>query len=110
MMTPEELKREDLKKWAKKNQKFISLDDGESITFRLVDFRTTTKDIFGEEKDVVKYTCELPDGSQKVFENGSPAIANRMSDFLGKVVTLTRRGLASKTKYLVEEFQGEPPF
>ncbi len=101
---------EDLKNWARKNQKFISLNDGESITFRLLEARTTTKDIFGEEKEVVKYTCGLPDGSKKIFENGSPALANRMADFLEKVVTLSRSGMGSKTKYRVEEFQGEPPF
>ena len=99
---------EELKKWSQQNRKFISLNDGEEIIFRLVEAKTTSKDLFGEEREIVKYICELPDKTKKVFENGSPALAAKMADLLGKMVVLKRVGVGTKTRYTATEAQDDP--
>ncbi len=107
MTTTDQTKKEEIDQFIKENQKFLALEDGESVTFRLVDYRATTKDFRGQERKIIKYSCEFEDGSQKIFENGSPGLAKRMRDLLHKVVILSRDGVGLETKYTVEEFSGK---
>lgn len=100
-----------LRKWGKDNQRFISLADGESITARLKSFKPVKKDVFGEEKDVMKYTLELANGLEKTWENGTSNVANQVADLVEKnpkpVITITREGEGNKTKYKIVEYTGE---
>jgi len=93
---------QEMKEWAKKNNKFVKLSDGESITATFKEVKTITKDSFGTEKEVMRYTLILEDGSLKIFENGSIALANEMANFLGSKVTVTRHGEKQDTRYEIE--------
>lgn len=100
-----------LRKWGKDNQRFISLENGQSLTARLKAFKAVTKDVFGEEKEVMKYTFELANGQEKTWENGTAGVANQIADIIEKnpkpVLTITREGEGNKTKYKIVEYAGE---
>ena len=101
-----------LRKWGKDNQRFIALEDGQTLTIRLKSFKAVTKDVFGEEKEVMKYTVELANGQEKTWENGTASVANQIADIVEKkglpaVITITRKGEGTKTKYEIVEYTGE---
>ena len=89
-----------LESWAKKNNKFLKLKDGESFKGILKDAKPRVSS-FDREKEVISYAFENQEGI-KYFDNGSPALAERLSAFIGKEVTLTRRGEGTTTKYEVK--------
>jgi hypothetical protein len=94
-MTPEQAKE-----WAFKNSKYFKLKDGESFTARLKDMKPITSR-FNPEKEVIRYTFELPDGSIKFFENGSGVLLAQMTSLVGKDIQVTREGEKTETKYEV---------
>mgnify|MGYP001579347439 CR=1 FL=1 len=94
-MTPEQAKQ-----WAFKNSKFLSLNDGDSFTAKLKD----TKPIpsrFDAEKEVIRYTFEMEDGTVKYWENGSGKTLEQMSEYVGMIVQVIRNGEGNQTKYEV---------
>ena len=103
---------QDLRKWSKDNQRFIALQDDESVTAKLKAFKPVKKDVFGEEKDVIKYTLELANGQEKTWENGTSGVANQIADILEKaplpvIISITRKGSGTKTKYEIVQYTGE---
>lgn len=99
----------DLKAWAKNNNKFVKLADGESLTVTIKSARPIMKDSFGQEKEVIRYTMVGEDGKEKIFDNGSASLAQRMADLIGKKITLTRHGEGTKTVYEVVTAQAVAP-
>ena len=96
-----------LKQWGKLNNRFLKLEDGESITVTLKSFKPVLKDSFGEEKEVIRYVLVTEAGTEKTFDNGSTRLAEIMSEFFGKEIVITRHGEREKTKYDVREFGTE---
>lgn len=101
MTTPQELRS-----WAFKNDKFINLQDGESMTALFKDAKSAPSS-FGSEKETMEYTLQFPDGITKSLQSGSPQFAKKMAELFGKTVTITRHGVGSKTKYDVVLFEGD---
>lgn len=91
---------EEMKAWAFKNKKYISLSDGQSINL-LVKNAKPVESKFDPEKEVMRFYCELEDGSVKCFENGSSRLVEILADYLGKWVNLRREGEGNDTKYIV---------
>jgi hypothetical protein len=91
-----------LKDWGKKNNKFLKLDDGESITATLKSFKPVVKDSFGEEKEVIRYVFITAEGQEKIFDNGSATLANLLADCLGQTIILKREGVREKTRYVIK--------
>jgi len=89
-----------LQSWAKKNNKFLKLKDGETFKGVLKDAKPRVSS-FDREKEVISYAFETPEGI-KYFDNGSPALAEKMSAYIGKEIILTRRGEGPNTKYEVD--------
>ena len=97
-----------MKQWAKAKNPFLKLNDGESIIAVLKSARAITKDSFGQEKEVIRYQLMTDEGQEKVFENGSPALAAILADFMGQRIALTRHGEGTKTRYEVKPSNGKP--
>jgi hypothetical protein len=92
-----------LKDWSKKNNKFLKLENGESLTATLKSAKPIVKDSFGEEKEVIRYTFVTDDGHEKIFDNGSAALASILAEHIGQVITIKREGEREKTRYIVKK-------
>ena len=87
-----------MKDWAFKNSTFLKLGDGESFTGTLQSAKPVTSR-FDREKEVMQYQFELEDGSEKLWENGSTRVCEELSDLIGEILKITRRGEGNETKY-----------
>lgn len=92
-----------LKKWSKDNNKFLKLDDKESVVVYVVSAKQIVKDSFGEEKPVIRWTLRTQEGKEKTFDNGGSVFNSTMADFINRTVKITRKGLQTKTTYEIEE-------
>jgi hypothetical protein len=94
---------EEMKAWAKNNNRFLRLADGESITAVLKGAKSILKDFKGQEKEVIRYSLITDEGKEKIFENGSIKLVNIMSDMMGKKITIIRHGEGTDTRYEIKE-------
>ena len=86
------------KDFAKRNSKFISFDDDNSIEGTFEGMKSVVKDSFGEEKEVMRYKI---DG--KTFDSVSSSLAYQMDEVkIGMKVKIIRSGKGAETKYKVE--------
>jgi len=93
-----------MREWAFKNKKYVMLKDGDQLVVKFVECKSV-ENKFDSEKESMRYSFQFEDGSIKFFENGSPALAEKMAELVGKTIKLTRHGEGNKTKYDVEEFK-----
>lgn len=89
---------EQMRETAAKNSRFLRLEDGESVTCKLLECKTVPQQR-DPEKDTYRYTLEMQDGSKKFLESTSTGLLRKMADFVGKTVTITREGEGTETRY-----------
>ena len=89
---------EQAKEWNRKNSKFYKLYDGESFTAKLKDMKAIPSK-FDPEKEVIRYTFEEQDGSNKYWENSNGKLLEQMTALIGKVIQVVRSGEGPQTKY-----------
>lgn len=85
--------------FAKRNSKFIKIDDGESVEGIFGGSKAVLKDSFGEEKEVMRYKLD-----NKTFDSMSGSLAVQMDEVsVGQKIRISRTGKSTETKYLVEK-------
>lgn len=94
---------DDLKKFIKGNQKFLSVQDGETVTVVYKGY-SIIPDRFNPGKDTVSYQFEDPETGKKLpWNKGSNKIAIQMSNIkVGETLTITRFGEGMETKYSIK--------
>ena len=92
-MTPEQMKE-----LAVKNSKYIKLEDGGSITAKLIECKAVPQQR-DPEKETYRYTLEMEDGSKKLFESTSNGLLRKMADVMGKKIQIMREGEGPETRY-----------
>lgn len=83
---------------AHKQSKFVRLEDGESVTAKLIECKAVPQQR-DPEKETYRYTLEFPDGSKKFLESASTGLLRKMAGFMQKTVTITRDGEGPDTRY-----------
>ena len=92
----------DLKQWAKDNAKFIKLGDEECQTF-VFERWMQVADQQDPDKQKIRYYLKCQDNVVRSLDSASGAFAEKMADFVGKTIEITRKGLGTNTKYDVKE-------
>lgn len=83
--------------WGKKNSKYITIPDGETIEGKF-EGSSFVPSNFNPENTVVAYQIE-----GKIFNSGSRKLATAMDAVpIGSIVRISRTGAQAKTKYHVE--------
>jgi hypothetical protein len=88
-----------LRDWAKKVSPFIAVTTEEPFVGKFMGYKMVPNR-FDTEKETVRYLFELPDGTQKPWENGQAAVASTFDGIEKETwVKITRLGEGNKTKY-----------
>lgn len=78
---------------------FVSISNEEPFIGKYLGFKTVPNR-FDVEKQTVRYLFELPDGTQKPWENGQIPVANTFDAIeKGSWVKIIRSGEAAQTRY-----------
>jgi len=94
---------QNLEDFARRNSKFLKLDDKESFTGKYVSSKCVPS-AFDPDKEIVQYELEYLDGQKVTWNNGSGRVAKEFAKIkLGETVTITRDGLATKTRYEIKQ-------
>ena len=90
-----------LNDWARSNSQFIRLNDKETLEVVFKEFKIVPNK-FDTDKETVRYTF-LVNGDEKYWENGTNNAATFFDNVKeGEVVSITRHGEGTKTKYDLE--------
>jgi hypothetical protein len=93
----------ELKDWAKKVSQYVAITADEPFVGKFLGYKFVPNR-FDVEKETVRYLFELPDGSQKPWENGQTKVATIFDGISkGTWVKITRTGEAGNTKYEIVE-------
>jgi len=96
-----------LEKWAKEQQKYIKLQDGETLELKYLGYKFVQSS-FDSEKEIIRYMFVI-DGFEKPFDSGSTILAQDFDQIaINSMVTLSRKGKGNKTKYTVELLTDRP--
>jgi hypothetical protein len=91
-----------LSDWAKKHQTYIKIADGERLSCKFLGYEEFV-DKANDNKDKIRYFLEV-DGSEKVLESQSIALAESMAEVgEGEEIIITRQGEGRQTTYTVEQ-------
>ncbi len=86
------------KDYQKRNSSFIKIEDGESAEGIFGGMKPIVKDVFGQEKEVMRYKID-----NKTFDSSSGALAIQMDEVtVGEKIRISREGTGMETKYTVE--------
>ena len=92
-MTPE-----DMRNISFKNSKYVKIEDGGSITAKLIECKAVPQQR-DPEKETYRYTLEFEDGQRKFLESTSNGLLRKMADVMGKKIQITRVGEGPETRY-----------
>jgi len=83
--------------FAKRNSNFVKFDDEGFIEGVFNGMKPLVKDVFGEEKEVMRYKID-----EKSFDSQSGSLAIQMDEInIGEKINIKRIGVGTETKYEV---------
>ena len=93
----------ELKDWARRQSKFVKLDDGESEIFKYIGYKFVPKQD-DPSKEVMMFELEDMTGTRKFWNTSAAGVANQMDTVpKGSQIEITRSGLEKATKYLIRK-------
>ena len=91
----------DLKKWAKKHQMYLKLEDGVGVTCKFLGAEEFV-DKENEDREKIRYFLEV-DGDEKTLESQSIGLAEAMGEVKKEEwVEITKTGKGRNTRYGVK--------
>jgi hypothetical protein len=99
----------DLSKYVKNNSKFLSIQDGESVTMIYKGF-SIIPDRFNPGKETVSYLFQDPESGKSIpWTKSSNKVAIQMNKInVGETISITRSGEGMGTAYKIKVVNSKP--